>query len=303
MAKAIIILGNGFDLDLGLRTSYADFAKSTQWAKLMEGNSHSRDSHWLLGYLKGKYETERWIDIEFALLEYASEKTRMNHIAYAEGDANDFQALRKALKEYLKEQQDHFSLPGSSVASALLGYIRLAASRQSPLYTFNYTQLDVLARKCEMALRGDATHLHGSLADDDDIILGIETDKRIDERYAFLFKTQNRQYRHSNLLKDLRNKDEYVFFGHSLNGMDYEYFRNTFSLLSVGSNGTPRLTIITKDEAAENSFKSFLRNSRVSLQGLYSNANPTFILTDLVYRRDPEELRKLEGLMKRMASM
>lgn len=28
MSKGIIVLGNGFDLDLGLKTCYADFAKS-----------------------------------------------------------------------------------------------------------------------------------------------------------------------------------------------------------------------------------------------------------------------------------
>lgn len=28
MAKKILIIGNGFDIDLGLRTRYSDFAKS-----------------------------------------------------------------------------------------------------------------------------------------------------------------------------------------------------------------------------------------------------------------------------------
>lgn len=32
MKKGIIIIGNGFDLDLGLKTSYANFANSSQWA-------------------------------------------------------------------------------------------------------------------------------------------------------------------------------------------------------------------------------------------------------------------------------
>lgn len=302
MSKAIIILGNGFDLDLGLKTSYADFAKSSQWRELMDGNVHSKDSNWLLGFLKSKYEVERWIDIEAALLEYAMTKTSNNLFAYAERDADDFVALRQALKAYLKEQQDDFALRKDTVASALMEYF-VQLSGQSCLYTFNYTRLNVLAGKCGATMSRNATHIHGSLAADDDIILGIETDKKIDDRYSFLFKTQSRKYRHTDILKDLNDKEEYVFFGHSLNGMDYAYFDNTFNHLSHSSRSTPRLTIITKDEASENRFKNFLRSKYVSLQGLFSNANPTFILTDLVYGKDPVELRKLKELVDRASGM
>ena len=126
-------------------------------------------------------------------------------------------------------------------------------------------------------------HIHGSLSNDDDIILGIETEDEIDDHYSFLFKTQNRQYRHSNILKDLRENDEYIFFGHSLNGMDYAYFKSTFNGLSISGGRIPRLTIVTKDNASEGQFKNFLRKSHVSLQGLFSNAIPVIILTDLVY--------------------
>lgn len=48
MPKTIVILGNGFDMDLGLHTSYGDFVKSPQWTGLMEGNGRSLDDNWLL---------------------------------------------------------------------------------------------------------------------------------------------------------------------------------------------------------------------------------------------------------------
>lgn len=32
--KNVLIIGNGFDLDLGLPTRYSDFAKSEYWPKL-----------------------------------------------------------------------------------------------------------------------------------------------------------------------------------------------------------------------------------------------------------------------------
>lgn len=35
MAKKLLIIGNGFDIDLGLRTRYSDFAKSNPLAELI----------------------------------------------------------------------------------------------------------------------------------------------------------------------------------------------------------------------------------------------------------------------------
>lgn len=49
MAKKILILGNGFDIDLGLKTRYSDFANSEIWGNLIE-NIYYFDSD-LLGAL------------------------------------------------------------------------------------------------------------------------------------------------------------------------------------------------------------------------------------------------------------
>lgn len=38
MTKDFFILGTGFGLDLGLKTSYVDFAKSDYWQDLMADN-------------------------------------------------------------------------------------------------------------------------------------------------------------------------------------------------------------------------------------------------------------------------
>jgi hypothetical protein len=298
MSKAIIILGNGFDLDLGLKTSYADFAKSPEWNNLMEGNDNSKDKSRLLGFLKSKYEVEKWIDIEAALLEFASKKTSTRDFAHAKEDNEAYVALCRALKDYLLGQQSTFTKTKNSVAYSLLSVIS-RLSNQSCLYSFNYTQVDVLASKCNIPMGFDATHIHGSLAENGDIILGIETMDPIDERYAFLYKTQSRHYKHTNIIRDLNNKDEYVFFGHSLNGMDFAYFNSIFSLLANSSLSLPHITIITKDVNAENQFKNFLRKEYISLQALYSNTDPVFILTDEIYRNNQEEKNKVYYLLNR----
>lgn len=302
MSKGIFILGNGFDLDLGLKTSYADFAKSEFWKDLMVGNNHSSNNQRLLGFLKEKYDVGKWIDIEAALLEYALDKTENHRISNAEEDKEDYIQLCQALKLFLIEQQTNFVPYDVSVARGLMGRFK-SMTNASKLYTFNYTQLDVLAKKLNIRMGYDAVHIHGSLMDEGNLILGIDTKKNIDESYSFLYKTQNRQYRHTDILKDLRDKDEYVFFGHSLNGMDYSYFNSLFSLLVINGQSTPRLTIITKNEDDEDIFKNFLRKEYVSLQGLYSNSIPTFILTDEVYNKSESELKKVQELFERLEVM
>lgn len=299
MLKGIIVLGNGFDLDLGLQTSYSDFAKSRYWTELMDANPRSSDNGRLLGCLRERYDAEKWIDIEKTLLEFALAKTKNRDVSRAKDDQEDFILLRAALKKFLLEQQGSFSAEKNSVAKVMLK-MTPRLTKVCALYTFNYTQLDVLANKIGVGLEKDAVHIHGSLKDGGDLILGIDTKEMIAEEYSFLFKTQNRQYRHTDILKSLRDKAEYVFFGHSLNGMDYSYFSLLFSHLTVSVQTTPRLTIITKNEDEENRFKNFLRRSHVSLQELYSNSNPTFILTDEVYKQSGEELDKLNALLTRL---
>ena len=298
MAKRIVVLGNGFDLDLGLKTSYSDFAKSNQWSELMDNNLNSLTSSRLLGFLKSKYDVEKWIDVEAALLEFATLKTRNKDYSHASDDEEDFHSLCKALKEYLAEQQSVFNPTNNSVAYVLLRYFGSLTSN-TKLYSFNYTELNGLAEHLQISVK-DAIHIHGSLKAEGDIILGIETDNSIDEHYAFLYKTQNRYYQHTDILKDLRDMDEYIFFGHSLNGMDYAYFRSAFISLSGYNLNTPRLTIITKDVMSENAFKSFLRREGISLQGLFSNSIPTFILTDEVYSSNHSEIQKVKDLINRI---
>ena len=306
MKTGIFILGNGFDLDLGLKTKYVDFARSRFWEDLMKNNAHRFESSRLLGFLREKYAVENWIDIEAALLEYALLKTQNGEVQHAEEDKIDFFLLCDALKEYLKDQQNSFEPTRNSVAKELLRrFPRLA--KESALYSFNYTLLGVLSLRVErvlgLGMREDAIHIHGSLRDGDELILGIETPADIREEYAFLYKTQNRQYGHTDILRDLNDKDEYIFFGHSLNGMDYTYFSSLFQRLTIRHQSPPRLTIITKSVEDENRFKIFLRKNHVSLQELYSNSIPTFVLTDEIYKQNVEEMKKYEALLLRINEM
>ena len=62
----VLILGNGFDLDVNYKTRYSDFAKNVRLCWPFED---AKDG--LGGYLQERAKTDTWLDLESALLDYA----------------------------------------------------------------------------------------------------------------------------------------------------------------------------------------------------------------------------------------
>lgn len=54
----IVIIGNGFDLNLGLKSGYQDYIKSAYFESLISKRNY------LAMYLKKQNNLQRWIDIE-----------------------------------------------------------------------------------------------------------------------------------------------------------------------------------------------------------------------------------------------
>jgi hypothetical protein len=89
---AVLIIGNGFDLNYQLPTSYADFIETDYFLNLISDNNN------LAKYLQGKRQLQNWIDIENELKIYAtskdSDKTRF---------FENFKDISNALSEYLSK--------------------------------------------------------------------------------------------------------------------------------------------------------------------------------------------------------
>ncbi len=61
----ILIIGNGFDLNLGLKTSYKEFVESNEFKNLIRNNDLAR-------YLQSVQNNQNWVDIEHELKKYAN---------------------------------------------------------------------------------------------------------------------------------------------------------------------------------------------------------------------------------------
>ena len=77
--KVLLVLGNGFDLSLGLQTSYNSFLESDIFKKKVNikhypnanMDEHDRNIH---NYLTMQKRQKDWIDVEMELMKYASQQ-------------------------------------------------------------------------------------------------------------------------------------------------------------------------------------------------------------------------------------
>ena len=270
MAK-ILVLGNGFDIDLGYNTKYSDFAESDQlWP-------FKSETEGLAGFLNKKRNTEQWLDIERCLLEYACIKPRAlslnsDGIMPIEKDKQDFCKLKQNISHYINDVESSSRIKTKSVAAKVISAI--SENGGFKVYSFNYTDLDKVTDTLKIP-RMDCIHVHGSVSDDS-IILGIDDGQDVYEGYDALYKVFDHQYRSNMLRHDLEVAEEVVFFGHSLGEIDYSYFRTFFKNICREENTShdrKTVTIFTKDESSRLAILRQLREMNKKQMGLMFNNN------------------------------
>lgn len=283
--KVVLVIGNGFDLDLGLKTKYKDYMDSkdfTQNLIISFSIEEKRSGINLFHYLKGiGHDKENWIDIERELADFAVKHKR----PAGELEKRTFSLLRKSLCSYIKNIDYDINI--SSVAINLLKLLNKCLSYSgSFLYniiSFNYTDLKKL-EKIVGQINAPIDYVHGSILDDS-IILGFEDTLDIDESFSFMIKTFSPYYTSHNVRAKLLDADEIIFFGHSLGRVDYHYFEDLFMYQSQPEKANQKLIlrIFTKDESSRINILLRLREM---------NQKRTDLLYDLcdfrIYRTDSD---------------
>ncbi|PID95443.1 MAG: hypothetical protein CSA94_01580 [Bacteroidetes bacterium] len=115
--RNLIIIGNGFDLAHGLKTSYADFISDLKRNRSKYSNIYMKNN-WLINSLDEK--DKKWSDLEatyFDILtnmgnsDYINKKYKYSDILNyhnVERFNKDFEILKLCLIKYLKEEQKRF---------------------------------------------------------------------------------------------------------------------------------------------------------------------------------------------------
>lgn len=247
--KRLLIIGNGFDLDLGRNTKYSDFAKSDYWSKNLKSQLYS--------YLNQKSQIEKWFDLEGELANYVQKAAKIIPAfrkcipLTAIEDAQDFRIIVASMISYLQSVQSKNVNPDTLAAKVFS--LACKNSSFSKLYSFNYTDLNRVARQLQLPEMSNIEYVHGCVADNS-AILGINDQvDTIDGAYDYMRKSFNPHYSSHPVGVDLRDANEVIFFGHSLGDNDYHYFQSFFKHQceeNLEISEQRMITIFTYDEAS-----------------------------------------------------
>ena len=283
MKDRILIIGNGFDLDLGMKTSYKDFFNSRFWPfhKTLYDYSPNNYSYpqALSDALLMEKEESNWFDIEGAMGRYACHRRRDDSgyvhpdcVERAQDDKTQYEKITSDLKAYLLDVQKKTEIKTDSVAAQVFKAI-IGNGYFDKIFTFNYTDLKSIAATLRVNTDFWYTHMHGSL--DTEIILGIESRMEFDPLYRFMCKEYNPNYETRLLIRFLNEAEEVVIFGHSLGEIDYHYFQSFFKKQSADiltKEESKRITIFTHDTESQMDICDQLRNMNDRrLDSLYGN--------------------------------
>jgi len=223
----LLIIGNGFDLSLGLKTSYESFFKSDHFNILDKSSG-------LIKHLSNALAIKNWIDLETEIKLYSARinetKRQIKRPGLIDNSAEEkkvFRELTGALNNYLcsigydiKEDAPAYKLATSILTKA----------GSKTILDFNYTKSVELITQGSKSSFLNHVKVHGSI-EANNIIVGVEDEaEKVDEFYK---KAHPPFYPGVNVSKYLDNAfQEIIIFGYSLGETDHSYFKEFFKNLS-----------------------------------------------------------------------
>lgn len=238
--KAMIFIGNGFDVAHGYKTKYKDFYANSIELKELANKGNVLCQH-ILANVKG----DSWQDLECGLYEYSKSLT----LKYGEGDKisstnfkQEFCELRFALFNYLKRASNASvtNNPGYFVGELSKVWARL----DYQIVSFNYTTIIAAytnnADLYSLNLSFDKEKIiyqHGCMYNieqgidntAESIVLGIDDSQKVEQLHSFLYKSLQKVSDVTDLVDAMEEKDVYVVFGCSMGPSDHNYFSTLFN--------------------------------------------------------------------------
>lgn len=220
--QTLVILGNGFDLDLGWKTSFNDFYQ-TKKDKFSEYSGSS--------YIANMVEGEYWYNLEGYLRRCVLTVNRENieHLNMVWQICSNFLLDYFANHRYIK----NFVTKQDSCAFKFLREVK-----KSVVYTFNYTN----PFKKENVQEPEIHFVHGKVEGSfngtqmklgvDEAVMDINPLANEDNLQPLIKCHENVEK--DNLLCQLKVSDNIVFYGHSLSITDSDYFKRFFLNLING---------------------------------------------------------------------
>lgn len=305
MAQLALVIGNGFDIDMGLPSKYSEFADSLEFHDLarrmhdMYYEEERKDS--LVRQIQQASFNSNWFDIEEEIHKYVVDHPYLDE-KMIRMVRSEFNALKKTLIKYLKRVSESLNRHAEEnrLAYQLLSGLQKCPNSINEI-CFNYTNPHLFLKGATYYKNCSFTYVHGDL-EKDDIVLGcdIQEHEEVNRNLSFMNK-YNQLNKANHVAINILEAKEIVFFGHSINEMDFGYFRDFFKAASAAPKPIRHLTIITYDEESERTIKDNIRNQGISVTDLYNNLwTFTFIHTKKIYEQDNDEMQKWDEMTVRL---
>lgn len=265
--KVLVIFGNGFDLDLGWKTSFKDFYEAKR-----KNFEFYNENPYIKNMIEGKY----WYNLEGYL--------RNCIIKIDDSNLESFnlfwQVCGDFMLDYLSNNLSQFDTNKNSCAYNFLQCI----NDNTTVYTFNYTNPFE-----ELGFKQPNIHfIHGKLAGayyGSELKLGVDTNVKNlstlanNEEIKPVIKVDANTEKDS-LIKELKDADTIIFYGHSLYITDSDYFKRFFEKISDNQICSKSLYIVTYDANGLQSTKNNLEEYNISFDDLeFSNNTINIVFT------------------------
>jgi hypothetical protein len=274
MSGTLFILGNGFDLDLGLKTSYIDYLSSEEFRRIGKNKCECKNLADFLFDLKIRNENDEhfWFDLEQGIGDYYNSLLNPQQSTIG----NFINKYDKTIfLEFLKSIND-FILKASNVTLTLSEKRAFFLTKHIcdlylnnylfDIYTFNYTSEIFLIPFMNQFLNGkkyigkDKIYsIHGNVTESFNakvppIVVGT-SDSYLQNMNTGFVKKSNQNAKMTGRFHDniLNNYNQFVIFGHSLGEMDHSYFIPIFEN-TLRRNDNPEFIFFTK-EGGENNIR------------------------------------------------
>lgn len=252
----VMIIGNGFDLSIGLKTSYSDFVKSKVFQQLLKRENT------LAKHLNELHHLQNWIDIENELKNYSKKFVNNNDNFFLE-----FKSLSSTLKTYLNE----IEFPKFDLEMPAIKIIKAIEKMSTLIIDFNYTDtISKISSFLNLDIYHEHSHIHhikihGSL-DTNDLIFGVEDKADIKPKHVFLKKSANKSFKPLDFSKEILNSSNFVVFGHSLGETDHMYFEDYFRESSRSSKSKKSQNIIIYHYGESSYYDLFSQIDKLTLR-------------------------------------
>lgn len=258
--QTLIILGNGFDLDLGWKTSYKDFFQAKQDSFYLYNN---------LSYIKQMIEGECWYNLEGYLRQcvLSVEQTEVKQL-------NDFwQICSNFMLDYFGKNISEFKTNHNSCA-----YRLMTTLNDSVVYTFNYTNPFVKEGIKEPEIHFIHGKLEGSFNGTQmklGVDMGVVQENGLSKDYYLkpLLKSDANPEK-DGLLCQLKESHNIIIYGHSLSITDSDYFKLFFEYIASNRFTSKSLYFVVYDANGLQMIKNNMKEYGISFDAIqFSNNN------------------------------